>query len=303
MIRKPNPLIAIGLPVYNAERYLAEAIDSHLGQSFEDFELLISDNGSQDGTKEICEHYAARDSRVVYIRHEVNRGLSWNHKFAFEQARATYFRWGAADDTPSPGLLQELVEMMAKDPKLALIVPDTRNINDAGETVGVLERTLDLRTTDVVERARAVLTRGYQMVFLQGLMRRDALMATSRRWDYFGWDFVLLFELALQGDVAQTRTSWLNRRLHEGQASRVQRDLRAGVRKVEPTFGTRLLMPHWRWEMERLRAVKRAPVSAASKARLAALVARHAWWSRKALGDDLRSSLRLLSGRAPEAPF
>ncbi|MDL1859430.1 glycosyltransferase family 2 protein [Betaproteobacteria bacterium PRO7] len=297
------PRMGIGLPVYNAERYLAEAIEAHLAQSFGDFELLVSDNGSTDGTWRICQHYAAKDPRVVGIRHDVNRGLSWNHQFAFENTRGEFFRWGAADDLPSPGLLQECADLLAADHRLVLVVPDTRNIGEAGEAMGTLERTLDLRREDVVERTRAILTRGYQMVFLQGLMRREAVMATSRRWNYFGWDFILLLELALLGGLAQTTDAWLNRRLHRDQASRVQRDLRAGVRKVEPGFGTTILMPHWRWSFERLRAVLRAPEGIGTRARLAALVARHTWWSRSALADDLRANIRYLTGSRSEAPF
>jgi glycosyltransferase involved in cell wall biosynthesis len=295
--------IGIGLPVYNAERYVAGAIESHLSQSFGDFELIISDNGSTDATQEICRSYAARDARIRYFREEANRGLSWNHARAFELCSGEYFRWGAADDVPSPDLLDELHRQMSAEPRIVLCVPHTRNIDAAGTVVGELPRTLDLPTDDVVERAHAVLTRGYQMVFPQGLMRRSSMLSTSRRWHYFGWDFILLFELALRGRLAQTDTGHLLRRLHDRQASRVQRDGRQGTREVEPSFRTRFLLPHWRWESERLRAVARAPISLADKLKVGLLVARHAWWSRDALLGDMSKSLRLATGKSHELPL
>ncbi|MCS6948606.1 MAG: glycosyltransferase [Steroidobacteraceae bacterium] len=297
------PRVGIGLPVYNAERYLAGAIEAHLRQHFEDFELLISDNGSTDATWQICQEYARLDPRIVCVRHDRNRGLSWNHRYAFENVRGEFFRWGAADDLPSPGLLRESVDLLDAHEKLVLVVPDTRNIGESGETIGTLERTLDLRHEDTVARVRAILTRGYQMVFLQGLMRRDAVLATSRRWDYFGWDFILLLELALIGGFAQTSQSWLERRLHKEQASRIQRDLRDGIRRIEPEFGTSVLLPHWRWAFERLRAVLSAAEPPAIRAQLAWLVARHAWWSRALLLEDLSWNLARLRGRRKQAPF
>src|SRR5438128_542667 len=73
-----TPRVSIGLPVYNGERYLRLALDSLLSQTFTDFELIISDNASTDGTTEICRAYAARDARIRYSRLEHNIGGSPN---------------------------------------------------------------------------------------------------------------------------------------------------------------------------------------------------------------------------------
>ena len=84
------PRLTIGLPVYNGENYLAESLDSLLGQSYEDFELIISDNASTDGTADICRRYEKQDSRIRYIRLPHNIGLAPNHNFVVEggQGRA-----------------------------------------------------------------------------------------------------------------------------------------------------------------------------------------------------------------------
>ena len=82
-----TPRLSIGLPVYNGEEYLAESLDALLGQSYEDFELIISDNASADGTEEICRLYQAKDPRIRYIRLPKNIGAAPNHNFAFQVAK------------------------------------------------------------------------------------------------------------------------------------------------------------------------------------------------------------------------
>ena len=62
------PRLSIGLPVYNGENFVAESLEALLGQSYEDFELIISDNASTDGTARICQHYEKKDSRIRYVQ-------------------------------------------------------------------------------------------------------------------------------------------------------------------------------------------------------------------------------------------
>src|ERR1700761_38911 len=105
-----KPLLSIGLFVYNGERYIREAIDSFLSQTFTDFELIISDNASTDATEQICLDYAAKDSRVRYSRNPRNMGAGWNVRRVAELATGKYFRWAACDDRCEPDLLRTCVE-------------------------------------------------------------------------------------------------------------------------------------------------------------------------------------------------
>tara|TARA_B110000438_G_scaffold169307_1_gene161796 strand:- start:5631 stop:6536 length:906 start_codon:yes stop_codon:yes gene_type:complete len=95
------PKVSIGMPVFNGEKFIRGALDSLLGQSFTDFELIISDNGSTDGSELICREYAARDQRIRYVRQETNLGAGFNFKFVLDEARSEYFMWAACDDTRS----------------------------------------------------------------------------------------------------------------------------------------------------------------------------------------------------------
>lgn len=91
------PTVSIGMPVHNGERFIREALDSLLAQTFTDFELIISDNASADGTEAICREYAACDSRIRYVRHSENRGWQ-NHQYVLNEAAGEYFMWTAHDD-------------------------------------------------------------------------------------------------------------------------------------------------------------------------------------------------------------
>lgn len=93
-----RPTLSIGMPVYNGERFIREAMESLLAQSFADFELIISDNASTDATEFICRNYAAQDSRIRYVRQEENIGALQNFQFVLKEARGEFFMWAACDD-------------------------------------------------------------------------------------------------------------------------------------------------------------------------------------------------------------
>ena len=106
-----KPLVSIGMPVYNGEKYLRQALDSLLAQDYENFELIISDNASTDATWQICREYAAGDARIRLSRNERNLGALANFGIVLNMARGPYFMWVAADDYWLP----EFVSVMANE--------------------------------------------------------------------------------------------------------------------------------------------------------------------------------------------
>lgn len=106
------PRVSIGMPAYNGEKYIREALDSLLGQTFSDFELIISDNASNDGTEEICRKYAAMDSRIHYFRQVENKGAITNFQFVLDEASCEYFMWAAYDDTWTENYLMGAVTLL-----------------------------------------------------------------------------------------------------------------------------------------------------------------------------------------------
>lgn len=108
------PQVSIGMPVYNGERFIREALDSLLAQIFTDFELIISDNASTDGTEAICRDYVAKDARIRYVRQTENRGAAANFQFVLDEAVGEYFMWASADDIWSRGWCKVLVSKLER---------------------------------------------------------------------------------------------------------------------------------------------------------------------------------------------
>lgn len=100
---------------YNGERFIREAIESLLRQSFPDLTLFISDDASTDNTRVICEEYAKKDSRVTYHRQEKNIGVFPNYKFLLNQARGEYFMWASHDDLWEKDFIQTCLDLLIKD--------------------------------------------------------------------------------------------------------------------------------------------------------------------------------------------
>lgn len=108
------PAVSIGMPVYNGEKYIREALGALLSQSYIDFELIISDNASTDGTEAICQQYAAKDGRITYVRQAVNLGALANFTFVRDAARGEYFMWAAGDDKWDPNWISEMLSAMKR---------------------------------------------------------------------------------------------------------------------------------------------------------------------------------------------
>ncbi len=108
------PLVSIGMPVYNGESYILDALNSLLDQTFIDFELIISDNASTDRTEEICREYAQRDARIVYFRQKENIGAAANFQFVLEHAHAGLFMWAAYDDKWAKNYLMDATVLLGK---------------------------------------------------------------------------------------------------------------------------------------------------------------------------------------------
>lgn len=115
------PPVSIGMPVYNGEKYIREALNSLLVQTFDDFEIIISDNASTDKTQQICEEYASNDSRIKYIRQKENNGANVNFEFVLKEAKGRFFMWAAYDDRWLPTCLAQMVEVLEHDESCGLV--------------------------------------------------------------------------------------------------------------------------------------------------------------------------------------
>jgi glycosyltransferase involved in cell wall biosynthesis len=296
-----SPRVIIGLPVYNGERFIGAAIESHLTQSFDNFDLIISDNGSTDSTREICSDYASNDKRIRYLQSPENRGILWNHRRVLEEIQNPnqYFRWAGADDVMEPGLLQVMVDVLDSRPDVEAVVPDTKNIDEHGEIIGSAPRTLNLQSPDAFERARDVLLASYQHVIAYGLLRASTVRVMRTGPNYPGWDSVFVWELALRGKLVQPAEPALLRRFHAGSISRV-RNVSEVRRWVEPNSVPGMNFPHWSWAYERARALIACPLSTRDRLRIGRFLARTTLWQRGAMVRDITQAARRTLGLSDE---
>jgi glycosyltransferase involved in cell wall biosynthesis len=226
-------LVSVGVPVYNGETYLAETLDSLLAQSFEAFEIVISDNASTDRTPEICRSYQAKDPRVRYSRSDRNIGAAHNFNRVFELSDAPLFHAGACDDLYDPLFLERCVAVLDRDPGLVLSYTRTKMIDDEGQPLPFdQERNCYLDSAGEFlmtpppsyiggaaspeVRFREVLWPMGWSLPLSGVIRRDALLRTSLYCNYYGADKVLLAELALLGRFHQIPEEFFAKRIHQG---------------------------------------------------------------------------------------
>ncbi|MCI5162785.1 MAG: glycosyltransferase [Candidatus Electrothrix sp. AX5] len=120
---KKQEYVSIGLPVFNGEEYIADAIDSICKQSYPNFELIIYDNASTDNTKEICIKYAERYSNILYYRHNKNIGAHNNFAYALNDAKYDYFMWAAHDDKWDTNFLLKGMEKFDEDNTVNFVMP------------------------------------------------------------------------------------------------------------------------------------------------------------------------------------
>jgi hypothetical protein len=153
-----SPLVTIGLPVYNSERYLRQSLNSLLAQTYRDFTLIINDNASTDGTARICEEYAAADSRVKCFRNETNIGNPRNFNRVFELTTTPYLKWSTADDFWEPTFLERAMQVMESDPTVALCYPKTYIVDADGANRRPVEDRLHLVQPDPADRFIGLLT-------------------------------------------------------------------------------------------------------------------------------------------------
>jgi glycosyltransferase involved in cell wall biosynthesis len=194
-----TPLVSIGMPIYNEERYLPAALDSLLAQDFADFELIISDNASEDATGKICLEYAARDRRIRYYRNETNLGSVENFNRAFRLSRGRYFMWASGHDLRSPCLISKSVEALEREPAAVLCYPRARLIYEDGGLGATSESYVDTRGLGRVIRFNIVLWNLVSYNAIYGLIRSEALRTCRPARIVYGPDVVLLAELAIRG--------------------------------------------------------------------------------------------------------
>lgn len=283
-----KPRVSIGLPVYNGERYLEACLDSLLAQTYTDFELIISDNASTDGTENICRAYVAKDQRVRYYRNATNVGVGRNFNRVFELSTGEYFKWASADDLCKPEHLKRCLDVLENDDTAVLVYPKTRFIDESGNVLDINDAGWDLRSEAVHERLRYVIYAGHWVNAHYGLIRAGALSTTQLMPSYPGGDYRLLAELSLRGKFIEVGEYLFLRRVHPGASS--QNTAQFGwMIEFHTGDAAHVCLPFWDLLFDYLMIIAKSELNVRHKLSLLGSVGRRMWWGHKRLLQELGS--------------
>lgn len=207
------PLISIGMPVRNEERFIADALDSLLAQKDARFEILISDNASTDQTPAICQRYSREHEHIHYHRFEHNVGAWGNFRRVLEAARGDFFMWASGHDRWADNFLHDCARALSETPGAVLAFGTSQWIDASGAPYPRAYGWTDTRGMSVVGRYFTIFWGNMNPIL--GLMRREAL-SSQKIDDIIGMDLVILERLALRGDFIHVpSTHWQRREFRE----------------------------------------------------------------------------------------
>jgi glycosyltransferase involved in cell wall biosynthesis len=217
-----RPRVSIGVPVFNGARHLASCLDSLLAQTYDDLEIVVSDNASTDDTAAICSAYSRHDERIRYIRQQRNIGAAANYNSLVRHATGELFKWAAHDDVCAPELIERCVDALDRSPRDVLAFPRTGFIDDAGQPLSGYDAPIAWTNQPLAfDRLREHLAVPQASIHHLcthqfGLIRRESLLQTGLIRSHPASDLVLLLELALIGGFAEIDERLFWYRVHAG---------------------------------------------------------------------------------------
>jgi glycosyltransferase involved in cell wall biosynthesis len=287
--------LTVGLPVYNGDACVADAIESAIAQTFTDWQMIICDNASTDRTGDICREFAARDPRIHYLRNDENIGLTRNFNKTFELSNSEYFKWLAHDDICLPKFFERCIETLDANPTAAMAYPLGSAIDGNGK---VLDRYVwepqryDQPTA--TERFKTLVTdfdrlnrtgKQHPGIYFFGVMRSSLLGNTRLEMSHMWSDISMLAELALEGPFIEVPEvlSLMRVEIAHATAMMHQGNLQGWQEILDPRYATKFgtLVSRYRRYWEYFVSVARSNVELSAKARLmgfcTTLVARRAY--------------------------
>lgn len=287
------PRLSIGLPVFNGEQYLQEALDSHLNQTYDDFELIVSDNASTDATQEICCQYASCDKRICYCRNERNMGAAWNFNHVFKLSSGKYFKWAAHDDILHPEYLERCIQVLDRRPEIILCYSKTAIIDQNSRLTGSYCSTLASDAQDAYRRFHDIVLVSHPCTSVFGVVRPEILCKTQLIGSYVGSDLNLLAELALLGPMYEIQDFLFLRREHP-QSSIRKFNYYDRLVWFEGKESPRLNLPYWKNGIEYFRSVLHFPLDRRQKLLCSWIVFSWFYMRRKHLVEDIKGAIYYL---------
>jgi len=229
-----TPKISVVIPVYNSARYLPECLDSILAQDFRDYEILIADDGSTDGSADIIKSYAQKDARIRWWQNPKNLGLTGNHNAVMSEARGEFIKFIHQDDKIlQPSAFAKMLEPLERDASVSLVGAASELINAQSQALAVrnyFRKTGTLDGKEVIvkclEENKNILGEPTLVMF----RRRQAARGFDPRYRQIV-DMEFWFHLLEQGRFAYIAAPLFGFRVHPQQASAA--NARSGAAREE----------------------------------------------------------------------
>jgi len=283
--------ITIGMPTYNAENHVAEAIECVLNQSFGDLDLLISDNASTDNTENICRHYMNNDNRVKYFRHQQNLGATENYNFVFRKSRSELYKWHSSNDYFTENTIEKCIDVLDKFSEVVLCYPPTKLFNQSFDDAEDYDDNMIARSDSAVNRFFHVIDNMALNNVMNGVIRSNALQKTPLIREFPYADRNMVAELALLGKIVSAEGCCFYRRMDAESAT----SLKSG-RELLAHFNPRLKRPvpyaSWRIFSAYLSSLIRSNIGTISMAKALPMLGRRMWWAKGDLWEDVGMAAR-----------
>jgi glycosyltransferase involved in cell wall biosynthesis len=294
------PRVSIGVPVYNCERFIRQSVESLLSQTYGDFELVITDNASKDGTEEICRALASIDKRVRYVRNERNLGGPGNFRRVFSLCSGELHKWSTADDYWDPTFIEKCVAVLDRHPDVVACYSKTKFVDASGNFIENYEDHLHLQEPSPGARFIRVLEETTKCHVHLGVVRRAAMMRTSLIGNELASDIRFLAELALHGKFFVLPEYLFFRRFHETSSSwergivgKPEKDWDSQRSYYDPEKKTLsgIGMNYWRRYGCLLRAIAQSPIDFREKMGLYRYIAGKMKKKRRLLFQELKGDI------------
>jgi glycosyltransferase involved in cell wall biosynthesis len=207
-----DPAVSVVMRAFNCGRYIGQAIEGILAQTFRDFEVVIVDDASTDGTEAILQAYAQRDERIKVFRNETNQGPVRTMNIGLRHARGELVAVHDADDVSLPHRLETQVNFLRANPQVALIGGGAYFIDEEGEEVKVLNW-----GRKGPEEVRQFLEKGHSLMHTSVMFRRECIEAIGFYDEFFSYshDYDMLIRMADAFDIVYyeeplVKWRWLN---------------------------------------------------------------------------------------------
>ena len=233
-----NPLVSIGVPIFNGANSLPNTLMKLLAQTYQNIELIVSDNCSTDDTQKICEAFARNDERIRYFRQSENRGVGRNFRFVLEQAQGKYFLWNAGDDTRSPDYVAVNVAFLEANPDYCASTSRARDEGGRFNPRWMGDRALSQDHAE--DRILTYFKGWHRNSIFYSMYRREVLVDNPVLYgpEHLGQDWTMIIQLAKSAKFQRLEQGELV--LGTGGISKSIRHLRSvRKRRIEYFF------PHW----------------------------------------------------------